>query len=505
MTIDAGLQLGGATTPRTRSAVIWLIVGILVCAVAVALRVALPFNVDVSWLLIVCERVLDGQNLYRDNLEINPPMATAVYMVAVMLARLLGARAELITLVLIFILIAMSLTVTWRLLRGSRLSGRTAALPLAVWAAALLAILPMYDFGQREQLALLFLLPALAVMVRRAHGEVISPGAILIAGIGAAITMCFKPYFALGVGAAVFAAAATARQWRIVIAPENWIAGVLVVAYALWVYVAFPAYFTEIYPVANDVYRLLTVPRLMLALSGATTLWLGAVFATLLLQRRRSVDPALVVLLAASLGFAMSYFVQSRGYGYHAYPMVALALMALGYAVATFEPAGQKIGRQQLVWSIVAAMLFVSSCIVFKASVDVRALQDAVARLGLQRPKIIMLGGAATIAHPLVRNVGGVWVSRQEALSIREIVRHARQHRGLDAATLARLDGYVATERNGLVEDIRKSSPDVVLIDDREADWSGWAKADPELAALLKPYVWVARANGIDVFTKAAP
>jgi len=505
MTTDAGLQLGGTTAPRTGSTVAWLAAGILVCAVAVAWRVALPFNVDVSWLLIVCQRVLDGQRLYLDILEINPPMACAVYMVAVLLARLLGLRAELVTLVLVFCLIAASLAVTWRLLRGSRISGRFAALPLAVWAAVLLAILPMYDFGQREQLALLFFLPALAVLVRRANGNEISSGMVIIAGIGAAITMCFKPYFALGVGAAIVASAVAARQWRIVIAPENWIAGVLVVAYAFWVYVAFPAYFTEIYPIANDVYRLLTVSSLALALSGATTLWLGAMLAILVLQRQRSVDPTVVVLLAASFGFAMSYFVQSRGYGYHAYPMVALALMALGYAVATIDRARPDARRLLMVSSVAAVVLLVSACVWFKASVDMRALQDAVTKLGLQRPKIIMLGGAATVAHPLVRNVDGVWVSRQEALSIREIVRRARQNRTLDAATTARLDQYVATERNGLVEDIRKSSPDVVLIDDRDTDWSGWAKSDPELAALLKSYVWIQKANGVDILRKTVP
>jgi hypothetical protein len=502
MMIDAGLQLGGATTPRTRLAAIWLIAGALVCAMAVGLRAVLPFNVDVSWLLIVCERVLDGQRLYLDILEINPPMAGAVNIIAVVLGRLLGLRAELMTLVLVFGLIAGSMVVTWRLLRNSRIPGRAAAAPLAVCAIALLGILPMYDFGQREHLALLFLLPALAVLIRRADGEIIPPGVVVIAGISAAITMCFKPYFAFGVGTAVIAAATNARQWRIVFAPENWIASALVVAYALWVYVAFPAYFTVIYPVASDVYRLLTSSWLALALGGATTLWLVAVFATLLLQSRRSADPALVVLLASSLGFAMSYFVQSRGYNYHAYPMVALALMAFGYAVATIDRARQHGPRLQVGSSVAAVALLVSACFWFKASVDVRALQDAVVKLGLQRPKIIMLGGAATIAHPLVRNVGGVWVSRQEALSIREIVRRARLERTIDAATSARFDAYLAAERNGLVDDIRKMPPDVVLIDDREADWSAWAQADPELAQLLKPYALVQTIDGIDILKR---
>jgi hypothetical protein len=40
----------------------WLAV-VAVVAVAVLLRQALPFNVDVSWWLIVSERMLDGQRL----------------------------------------------------------------------------------------------------------------------------------------------------------------------------------------------------------------------------------------------------------------------------------------------------------------------------------------------------------------------------------------------------------------------------------------------------------
>jgi hypothetical protein len=54
----------------------WLAV-VAVVAAAVLLRQALPFNVDVSWWLIVSERMLNGQRLYVDILETNPPMALA--------------------------------------------------------------------------------------------------------------------------------------------------------------------------------------------------------------------------------------------------------------------------------------------------------------------------------------------------------------------------------------------------------------------------------------------
>lgn len=511
MTIDVGLRLaqgrvaqGEAAILRGRSTLFWLMAGTTVCAVAIGLRWVLPFNVDVSWWLIVGERVLDGQRLYVDILETNPPMAGSVYFLGVALARLIGLRPEVVTIVLVFALIAASLVLTWRLLRGSQVADRSVAGGLVVWAVALLGILPMYDFSQREHLALLFLMPALAILIRRASNEPVSLGSILIAGLSAAVTMSFKPYFALGVGAAILAASAYARQWRILFAPENWIAGGLVVAYALWVYISFPAYFTLIYPVVRDVYLLLTASWLALMLTGATMLWLAAVFVALMLQRQRKPDAAVVVLLGASLGFAVAFFMQRKGWGYHAYPMVALSLMALGYAVATMDATYPRVRRLRIAASVVAVAILANACVWFNASVDVRKLEAAVARLG-PHPKIMMLGGAATIAHPLVRDVGGTWVSRQEAFLIREIVRRARQEQTFDTASSARLDRYVATERDGLVEDFRMSSPDVVLVDNRDSDWGAWAQADPELAELLKSYAWVQRVDGIDILKKVTP
>jgi hypothetical protein len=85
---------------------------------------------------------------------------------------------------------------------------------------------------------------------------------------------------------------------------------------------------------------------------------------------------------------------------------------------------------------------------------------------------------------------------------IREIVRRARQEQSFDAVTSARLDRHVATERDGLVADFRASSPDVVLVDNRDSDWGAWAQADPELAQLLKPYALVQTIDGIDLLKR---
>jgi hypothetical protein len=500
MTIDVGLRLapGDAALPKTRSMALWC-VGAIVLAVALVLRWIIPFNVDVSWWLIVGERVLDGQRLYVDILETNPPMAGAVYFLGVVIARALHLRPELVTVALVFALMALSLGLTWRLLRG-----RPAAGPLAVWALALLGILPMYDFGQREHLALIALLPALAVAIRRADREAVSLAGVLVAGVSAAITMSFKPYFAFAVGACILAAALHARQWRVLSAPENGIAAALALIYGGWVYLAYPEYFTLIYPLVRDVYLLLTAPFVALFVSAASTLTIVSVLTVLALRREQKPDAVLVVLLAAAFGFAVAFFVQRKGWGYHAYPMVALPLMAVGYAIAMIDRAAPRWRPWSIIAAFVAAGIFVNGCLWFNASVDVRELEKIIARLG-PHPKILMLSGAATIGHPLVRDLDGIWVSRQEALLIREIVRRARRDTIFDAATSARLDAHVARERDGLVEDFRKQPPDVVLIDNRDSDWSAWAASDPELNVLLAPYSRVQTVNGIDILRRTKP
>ena len=47
-----------------------LLIGV-VFAIAIALRQLVPLNTDVSWLLVIGERMLDGQRLFRDIIEIN--------------------------------------------------------------------------------------------------------------------------------------------------------------------------------------------------------------------------------------------------------------------------------------------------------------------------------------------------------------------------------------------------------------------------------------------------
>jgi hypothetical protein len=478
----------------------WLPIA-LVFVVAMMVRQVVALNTDVSWLLIVGERVLDGQRLYIDIVEINPPMAVLAYLPGIALARALGLEPRLVTDVLILTLAVASLASASRILRRSARLDHVRPLPMAIWAAAVLMILPMHVFGQREHIATLAFLPALAAYALRCNRESLPLWAILMAGIGAGITLMFKPFFAFAVILCVVATAVRSGSWRTLFAAENIIAGGLVTVYGVCTYLFFPEYFTLIYPLVRDTYLSWSPPAPVVLANSATMLWLGAVICVFFLRRERALDAALLVTLLASLGFAAAFFLQRRGWAYQSYPMLALAMLASGYAIAADAVTPAIPRRRHLAGLLVLAVSFAGGSLWFNATVTIGPLDEAVAALG-PHPKILMLSGEAAIGHPLVRNLQGVWVSRQESLWVRECVRLARNNGPIDPQTDARLDAYLAQERTWLIEDFKRQPPDVVLVDDLRDDWGTWARSNPELAALLGSYTLAQTIDGIEILRR---
>jgi hypothetical protein len=349
---------------------------------------------------------------------------------------------------------------------------------------------------------LITVLPAIAVFILRARRERVTPAAMLVAGFSAGLTMTFKPYFAFAVGFCGLMAAAQARDWRVLFGPENWIAAAFVAINAAAIGVFFPEYFTIVYPLVRDVYLLLKAPIPTMLVTLPVGLWLAGAVIVLVLQRReREHDAASLVALAGSFGFFVSFVAQHKGWGYHAYPMVGLALLSAGSAISGFETKRDILPWGRALAVIATAAVFVQSCAWFTGNVDVRPIEAQVARLG-PRPSMLVLSAAAVIGHPMVRNLEGTWISRQEAFWVREVVRRTQLDGTIDSGTAQRLAPYVARERAGIIADFSRHPPDVVLIDNQNSDWGDWARADPEISALLEPYALVQTVDGIQILRR---
>jgi hypothetical protein len=480
----------------------WLVLaGLFV--VALVLRHVLPANTDVSWLLTVAERVLDGQRLYLDVIETNPPMAVLTYIPGIAIGRALGLPAEMVTDGLVFVAIFASLAIVAYILKNSMVLQGLAGWPFVWLAFAILAILPTKTFGQREHIAVVELLPALALYAVRMTGRTPPMPAILAAGIGAGLALSFKPHFAIGISCGLAAAAIYTRSWRILFTPENFIAAAMAAIYVLCTVVFYPAYLSVIAPLVRDIYIAVGASPIEMIKTPAVPIWAAATFAALVLRRGGRIDGTLLLLLATSFGFMLGFFLQRKGWPYHSYPMIVFAMLALGYALAVRKPFDRALG----IFAIATlAMAFLQSVLwfnwAFDKAFDARPLWASVAHLG-PHPKILAITAEPGLGHPLTRALEGTWVSRQQGLWVAAYLRNLRGGGLSNPQRRAELEVYAARERAMLIEDIKNNAPTVVLVDNFSDNWGNWLQSNPDVADLLVDYRLITTINDIEVRAKA--
>jgi hypothetical protein len=449
---------------------------------AALLRPLIGTNIDVSWLITIGEKMLAGERLYVDIVEVNPPASAFLYLPAIVLARAIGLAPEIVVDALVLVAAGLSIFLTGLILRAARLVDHIDGWLLAALAAAILTILPMQTFGEREHIAVIALLPALAVLAARANKIEVAFWSVVAAGIGSAIAIIIKPHFALPFALAALACAYAARSWRILFAPENWIAAALAAGYGVFVVVAYPEFIRDVMPMVTAVYipprlglvRLLTTP--------AIACFAGSLALLAVWKRREILAPPLSLLVAIAIGFAAVYLIQGKGWPYHSYPMLAFAFVAL--AVAESRPKRAVQDRLAILPIVALAAI---SCLWLNVVGRFDYLAEPIRRLH-PHPSMLVISTDLTIGHPLVRRLGGTWVSRVGGLWISAGVHWRLTEETLDAETKALLLRYAARDRDMLVEDIRGKRPDIVIVEKGEFDWEAWTHADPQIAAALRDY-----------------
>ncbi|MER8426993.1 hypothetical protein [Mesorhizobium sp. M1403] len=449
-----------------------LLLACLVVIYAVWLTtIAIPTNVDVSWLLVVCDRLLGGERLNTDIMETNPPFSIWLYMPFMLLEKLTGIRAEFwLTLGVVCLSLA-SLFVSVRILARDEPVYRQ---PHAFWAAAavlgwVLCFMPD-QFGQREHFALIAILPWVALQCTRQRNPDFSAGSRLehmVAGFGAAIVVMVKPpYFALAFMLPSLCLAVERRSLKPLFVVENLLGATIVAAYVASIALFDRAYLSEVLPLVSEVYlplrastadMLANWPKVVLLLAAATVLAAGGL-------RQTNWDVRIPLLTA--LGFIPAFIVMGKGWPNHALAMVVVATLAFGIQLlrfGTFRSAGF-IRKAALIFGCVLVLQLAVRAQYAALTTDNGPIGRSVAaiRATVETPTIMSIADRMQVAHPLARLVDGRFISR-----------HPSAWAVSNADTLARATGDL--ERRRELESIRDrvigeyaaeisaKKPDVVL------------------------------------------
>lgn len=512
----------------------------LIVALAIAQQAAGHLNGDDSWFILFAERVANGAKAYVEISDPNPPAGFFVYMPAVLLARATGLSAEFWTVVETFLFTFLALELSGALLSRAGLIAREesgVARNAALW---ILLFAVGFAFAEREHFALIAFLPFAAAMLARAEqgGAALDRSALkaygakatraldaveaiaaervarergagfiwlqMLAGLCGGITLCFKPYFALPLGAVVLFAVVRRRSIAPLFAIENFAAAAVAIGYGLVVWLRYPDYVWSVATVAMEVYAPARYGLLDVIASPPF------VFSAILLagvaigMRFIGFEPRAALLAVASAAFFATYVIQAKNWFNHAYPGEALGILALvALALGRWRSAGDeaaRFARIAVLPALIIAPFLCAAQLNLPGSEEYPGLTAAVQANAPARPRIAALAHQLDVGHPLTRRLGGAWIMRRNALWVDNCVRQILATKKVDDETRTRLLEYAADERREVGEDIAKGQPDVILIETPQL--REWALKKTEFSGLLDGFTKKAQVGDIEVWAR---
>jgi hypothetical protein len=285
-------------------------------------------NGDALSLLDGCRRILEGRELYASLVDLNPPFVFLFHMPFAWLAGRTALPPETLFRVGVVLLLLAAVLLTRRIAR--QVADNDPVMVGVLTAAALVAAfaLPLGFFGQREHLQAALLLPAIVATAGR-DGRVLKSSAVweswavcCLAGLGLAL----KVTSGLALLLPALLLMVRTKQWKSEAAAAIVVGGVLTLLGLLWA----PGYLGVVRELGPLYQQFNAVPFAELFQRGILSMIPLATLAVLLVCSWRVMpQPLPMVLGLALVGYLAGVAVQGKGFGYHYYPALAMAVTSL--------------------------------------------------------------------------------------------------------------------------------------------------------------------------------
>ena len=485
----------------------------LILALSIIQQVVGHQNFDNGWLFTVAERVLDGAEPYVDVIESNPPASFLIYMPAVALARLLGTSVEFMVCACLFTGGLGVILFGGRILRRADLLKPAEAGVLLNLFVFIMLFVPGIHFAQREHIAMLGVMPLLAVYGARAQGGHCNTVDAVVAGVMAGVAISIKLHFALAALVPLSLVVVRRRSPGPLFNAENWTILCVLLAYAALVVWWCPG-FLNILPMVLEVYVPLKQPLEVIAVQPTFLTSVAIVCGVLLAQRKGRTSIMVAMSLCASVAFMGAYLVQGKGFPNHVLPCVGFALVAASALAAPAIAALLRKGDEAPEWraqrwpillAFIPMMAAGSYCccinLQFSNWEEHEGLREAVRRLAPPHPRLIAVSTQFHVGYPVVRQVGGVWAGRTNALWLTEAAQAISDASVGDDAYRARLARYIDEDARRLRDDVRANRPDLILIDDGDLRTIR-AMRHPDVMMALADYAPIEKVDDISIWRR---
>lgn len=289
----------------------------------------IPITHDVVWQFWIARQLLGGATLYRDIWEINPPLWFWSAVPIQYVSELLHVPPLRLLIPIVIGIGALSAFLVGHFASSLSPFKRCVTMLLVFW---LVIIVPIYDFGQREQLVLICTLPYAALIAKRYSGLTVPTALAIFIGAFAAYGFALKHYFVLiPTLLELWLFLRDRREWRL-IRPETLVLAACALTYGVSVLLFAPTFFTHMVPMVQIAYHGYESSWTMLLVRPWIIIWV-TIAAYFIVYRRafgHQAEPMVSALLIVATGFALAYFLQSKGWLYHSIPVTGSIALALG-------------------------------------------------------------------------------------------------------------------------------------------------------------------------------
>lgn len=296
-----------------------------------------PLNHDAAVVLNVSKRWLEGEWIYVEAIDVNPPLIFVLSLLPEALAKILPFSSPTILVGCLVIWITASFWICLRLVHftvnGHKPLGRV-VIPACM--LFLMSMLPNDMFAQREHILLIATFPYLLLAAARGDGLTLPSRPLRLATAALAfLGFALKPFF--------FAAFALIelyllwrRGWRATFSDlVPWTIGLMTLGYLAFIFLVTPDYVTFVIPLAQGFYTRLGEEQFHALLYGKLILPTIATLIPLALVVFTVMRATLARVTALyAIGMVISAVAQGKGWEYQSLPAIAATLLLLAIAAS---------------------------------------------------------------------------------------------------------------------------------------------------------------------------
>lgn len=320
----------------------------------------LLLNWDVSWLIHATRRLMAGGTYIKDFPDINPPMILYLTIPVILLSKFLSITTIVAMRLYIFLMASVSLCMCYSLIKNIfSQKDRGRGYLFLIILAVIFLILPIYEFGQREHVMVILIMPYLLAATYRLQGGKINLWFAIVIGLLAGAGFCIKPFFLATFALIELYSILYKRQFFAWIRPEVVIILSLLAAYAISTVLLQPDYFKIIIPLALRFYyiavhyswdKLILHPILLFSYS--------MIIFSAIQYHENQYKVLNNILVLTLIGFMIAYFMQQTTWYYHLLPVFALSILTGTLSIDSLLPQNT-LNKQGYVFSIaLGTMIF---------------------------------------------------------------------------------------------------------------------------------------------------